>query len=76
MRTCFKKKKKKKKLASLNLVNSFFKSLSLSVCFVNKLAFFFFRVSNRSRYLVDHYIIWTDFNNLKYSIGVGSLVRH
>ena len=36
----------------------------------------FFRVSNRSRYLVDRYIIWTDFNNLKYSVGVESLVRH
>ena len=40
-----------------------------------KLAFSF-RVSNRSRYLVDHYIVWTDFTNLKYSVGVESLVRH
>ena len=48
--------------------------LSLSVCFVNKLDFFC--VSNRSRYLVDRYIAWTDLNNLKYSVGVESLVRH
>ena len=41
---------------------------------MNKLDFF--RVGNRYRYLVDRYIIWTDFNNLKYSVGVESLVCH
>ncbi len=74
MRTCFLFLENKKKLATMNLVNNFFKSLSLSVCFVNKLAFC--RVSNRSRYLVNRYIVWTDFNNLKYSVGIESLVRH
>ena len=48
--------------------------LSLSVCFVNKLDFFC--VSNHSRYLVERYIVWADFNNLKYSVGVESLVHH
>ena len=76
MRTCFLFFRKGKKTRLAEFGEYFFsKSLSLSICFVNKLAFFF-RVSNRSQYLFDHYIVWTDFTNLIYSVGVESLVRH
>ena len=64
--------RKKARLAEFG--EQFFRKLEFVSLFYEQTGFF--RVSNRSRYLVDHYIIWTDLNNLKYSVGVESLVRH
>ena len=69
----FFKKEKKTRLAEFD--EKFFQKLEFVNLFCEQTSFFF-RVSNRSRYLVDRYIIWTNFNNLKYSVGVESLVRH